>query len=202
MPVIFCSLSFADYVLLVQVNTLLNPLYFLKKSSWLLTLYQIQVQSLWQDKSSVQFSHSVTSNSLRPHEPQHARPPPTPGVHPNPRPLSRWCHPTVSSCRSLLLLSSIFPSIRVFSNESALCIRWPKYWSFSFNVSPSNEHPGLISFRMDWLDLLVVQGTLKSLLQHHSSKAFSLTMFPKYLNSLRFLNFAFRSVKTFLLFSC
>ena len=74
-------------------------------------------------------------------------------------------------CCPLLLLSSIFPSIRVFSNESALHIRWPKYWSFSFNISPSNEHLGLISFRMDWLDLLVVRGTLKSLLQHHSSKA-------------------------------
>ena len=73
------------------------------------------------------------------------------------------CHP--------LLLPSFFPNIRVFSNKSALCIRWPKYWSFSFNSSPSNEHPGLISFRMDWLDLLAVQGTLKSLLQHHSSKA-------------------------------
>ena len=71
----------------------------------------------------------------------------------------------------LLLLPSIFPSIRVFSNESALRIRWPKYWSFSFNISPSNEHSGLISFKMDWLDLLVVQETLKSLLQHHSSKA-------------------------------
>ena len=74
-------------------------------------------------------------------------------------------------CCPLLLLPSIFPSIRVFSNESALPIRWPKYWSFGFNISPSNEHPGLISFRMDWLDLLAVQGTLKSLLQHHSSKA-------------------------------
>ena len=74
-------------------------------------------------------------------------------------------------CHPLLLLPSIFPSIRVFSNESALCIMWSKYWSFSFNISPSNEHPGLISFRMDWLDLLVVQGPLKSLLQHHSSKA-------------------------------
>ena len=74
-------------------------------------------------------------------------------------------------CRPLLLLPSIFPNIRVSSNESVLCIRWPKYCSFSFNISPSNEHPGLISFRMDWLDLLVVQGTLKSLLQHHSSKA-------------------------------
>ena len=74
-------------------------------------------------------------------------------------------------CRPLLLLPSIFPSIRVFSNESTLRIRWPKYWSFNFNISPSNEHPRLISFRMDWLDLLVVQRTLKSLLQHHSSKA-------------------------------
>ena len=74
-------------------------------------------------------------------------------------------------CRPLLLLPSIFPSIRVFSNESALRIRWPKYWSFSFNISPSNENPGLISFRMDWLDLVAVQGTLKSLLQYHSSKA-------------------------------
>ena len=74
-------------------------------------------------------------------------------------------------CHPLLLLPSIFPSIRVFSNESALCTRWPKYWSFSFNIIPSNEHPGLISFRMDWLDLPAVQGTLKSLLQHHSSKA-------------------------------
>ena len=74
-------------------------------------------------------------------------------------------------CRPFLLLPSIFASIRVFSNESALCIRWPKYWSFSFNISPTNQHPGLISFRMDWVDLLAVQGTLKSLLQHHCSKA-------------------------------
>ena len=74
-------------------------------------------------------------------------------------------------CCPLLLLPSIFPSIRVFSNESALCIRWPNYWSFSFNISPSSEHPGLISFRIDWLDFLAVQGTLKSLLQHHNSKA-------------------------------
>src|SRR5574341_365682 len=74
-------------------------------------------------------------------------------------------------CCPLLLLPSIFPNIRVFSSESALHIRWPKYWSFSFNISPSNEHSELISFRMDWLDLLAVQGTLKSLLQHHSSKA-------------------------------
>ena len=74
-------------------------------------------------------------------------------------------------CRPLLLLPSIFPNIRGFSNESVLCIRWPKYWSFSFNIRPCNEHSGLIPFRMDWLDLLAVQGTLKSLLQHHSSKA-------------------------------
>ena len=74
-------------------------------------------------------------------------------------------------CRPLLLLPSIPPSIRVFSNESTLCMRWPKYWSFSFSISPSNEHPGLVSFRMDWLDLLAVQGILKSLLQHHSSRA-------------------------------
>ena len=74
-------------------------------------------------------------------------------------------------CHPLLLLPSIFPSMRVFSNESALGMRWPKYWTFSFSISPSKEHPGLIAFRMDWLDLLAVQGTLKSLLQHHSSKA-------------------------------
>ena len=74
-------------------------------------------------------------------------------------------------CHPLLLLPPVPPSIRVFSNESALCMRWPKYWSFSFSISPSNEHPGLISFRMDWLGLLAVKGTLKSLLQHHSSKA-------------------------------
>ena len=88
----------------------------------------------------------------------------------NSRPLSWWCHPTISSCRPLLLLHSIFPSIRVFSGELALHIRWPKYWSFSFSISPSNEYSGLISFRIDWFDFLAVQGTLKSLLQHHSSK--------------------------------
>ena len=124
---------------------------------------------------SVQFSHSVVFYSLWPHEPQHTRPPCpslTPEVHPNPCPLSGWCHPTISSSVvPILFPPSIFPSIRVFSNESALHIRWPKYWSFSFSISPSNEHPGPISFRMDWLDLLAVQGTLKSLLQHHSSKA-------------------------------
>ena len=122
--------------------------------------------------SSIQFSCSVVSNSLWPHESQHARPPcpsPTPRIHPNPCPLSWWCHPNLIFCHPLLLLPSIFPSIRVFSNELALNIRWPKYWTFSFNISPSNEHPGLVSFMMDCLDLLAVQGTLKSLLQHHNS---------------------------------
>ena len=113
-------------------------------------------------------------NSLWPHGLQHARPPyppPTPRAYSNSCPLSWWCHPTISSCHPLLLPPSSFPSIKVFSNESALHIRWPKYWSFSFNNSPSNEYSGLISFRMDWLDLLAVQGTLKSFLQHHNSKS-------------------------------
>ena len=115
------------------------------------------------------------SDSLQLHGLQHARPAcpsPTPRAYSNACPLSWWCYPTIlyyvipfSFC-----LQS-FHSIRVFSNESALPIRWPKYWSFSFIISPSNEYSGLISFRMDWLDLLAVQGTLKSLLQHHSSKA-------------------------------
>ena len=123
--------------------------------------------------SSVQFSHSVMSNSLLPHEPQNARPPypsPTPGIYLNSCPLVMPSNHFILCC-PLLLLPSIFPNIRVFSNESALRIRWPKYWSFNFNISPSNEHSGVISFKMDWLDLLSVQGTLKSLLQHHSSKA-------------------------------
>ena len=118
---------------------------------------------------SVQFSHSVVSDSLQPHGLQYARlpcPSPTPRLYLNSCPLSRWCHPTIS-----LLRPSIFPSFRVFSSESVLPIRWPKYWSFSFNISPSNEYSGLISFRMDWLDLLAIQGTLKSLFQHLSSKA-------------------------------
>ena len=108
------------------------------------------------------------------HAPQQARlpcPSPTPGVHSNSCPLSQWCHPATSS--SVLPFSShrIFPSITVFSNESVLCIRWSKYWSVSFSISPSNEYSGLISLRMNWLDLLKVQRTVKSLLQHHTSKA-------------------------------
>jgi len=112
---------------------------------------------------------------MRPPGLQHARSPcpsPTPGVYPNSCPLSRWYHPAISSSVTpLLLLPSIFPSIKVFSNESVLHIRRPKYWSFSFSISPSNEDSGLISFRIDWLHLLAVQGTLKSLSQYHSSKA-------------------------------
>ena len=114
------------------------------------------------------------SNSLQPHESQHARPPcpsPSIGVHSNTSIESVMPSNHLILCHPLLLPPSIFPSIRVFSNESALHIRWPKHWSFSLSISPSNEHPGLVSFRMDWLDLLAVQGTLKSLLQHHSSKA-------------------------------
>ena len=125
-------------------------------------------------ENSVQFSRSVMSDSLRPHGLQHARlpcPSPTPGAYSNSCPLCQWCHPTISSCHPLLFPPSTFPSIRVFSNESVLPMRWPKYWSFSFSISPSNEYSGLISFRMDGLDLLEVQGTLKSLLQHHSSEA-------------------------------
>ena len=114
------------------------------------------------------------SDSLRPHESQHTRPPcpsPTSGVYSNSLPLSWWCHPAISS--SVIPFSSCpqpLPAPESFP-MSQLYMRWPKYWSFSFSISPSNEHPGLISFRMDWLDLLAVEGTLKSLLQHHSSKA-------------------------------
>ena len=124
--------------------------------------------------SSVQFSHSAMSDSAIPWTAacqaslsitNSQSPPKTMSIES----LMPFKH--LILCCPLLLLPSIFPSIRVFSNESALHIRWPKYWSFSFSISPSNEHPGLISFRMDWLDLLAVQGTLKSLLQHHSSKA-------------------------------
>ena len=122
----------------------------------------------------VQFSHSVMSSSLQPHGLQHARLlclSPTPGL------AQTHIHSLVVPtnhlilCRPLLLLPSIFPSIRVSSNESALCIRWPKYWNFSSSISPSDEYSGLIPFRFDWFDLLEVQGTLKSLFQHHSSKA-------------------------------
>ena len=111
----------------------------------------------------VKFNRSVMSDSLQAHGLWYARPPcpsSTPAVYSNSCPLSWWCHPTVSSS----IIPTMFPSIRVFSNESVLHIRWPKYWSFSFSISPSNAYSGLISFRMNWLDFLAVQGTLKSLL--------------------------------------
>ena len=120
-------------------------------------------------------SRSVASDSLRPHGLQPARPPcplPTPGAYPNSCPLSQWCHPTISC--SVLPFSSCLqslPASRSFSKEWVLRIRWPKYWSFSFKFSLSDEHSGLVSFRMNWLDLLAVQSTLKSPLKHHSSKA-------------------------------
>ena len=131
------------------------------------------IQSLFLDHSCMrvyQFS-SVTQSclTLRPHELQHARPPcpsPAPRVYPNSCPSSWWCH--LILCCPFLLLPPIPSSIRIFSSESTLHMRWPKYWSFSFSISPSKEPPGLISFRMDWLDLLTVQGTLMSLLQHQN----------------------------------
>ena len=124
--------------------------------------------------SSVQFSRSIVSESLWSHGLQQTGLPCSslsPGVCSNSCPLSQWCHPTISSCRPLHLLPSTFHSIKIFSNESVLRIRWPKFWSFTFSISSSNEYSGMISFRIDWLDLLAVQGTLKSPLQPHNSKA-------------------------------
>ena len=123
---------------------------------------------------SVQFSHTVMSDSLWAHGLQRDRPPcpsPTSGAYSNSCPSSQWCHSINSSSVTPSPQSSFFLSIRVFCKKSVLHIRWPKYWSFSFSISPSNEYSGLISFRIDWLDLLAVQETLKSLLQHHSSKS-------------------------------
>ena len=125
---------------------------------------------------SAQFRHSVVSDSLQPYGMQHTNlpcPSPTPRACSNSLVMTLLNESLMSSnhliiCHPLRLLPSIFPSIRVFYNESALCIWWPKYWSFSFSISPSNEYLGLISFRIDWLDLLAIQGTLKSLLQHHN----------------------------------
>ena len=122
---------------------------------------------------SVHFSHSVMSDSQRPHRPQHARlpcPSPTPRACSNSCPLSQSCHPTISSSMSSPPTFNLSQH-QGFSTESVLHIRWPNYWSFSLIISPSNEYSGLVSFRMDWWDLLAVQGTLKNLLQHHSSKA-------------------------------
>ena len=136
--------------------------------------------------SSDQFIRSVLSDSLRPHGLQHTRPPcpsPTPSLLKLMSIESVMPSNHLILCHSLLLLPSVFPSIRVFSKESVLHIRWPKYWSFSLNISPSNECSGLISFRMDWLDL-ADQGTLKGLLQHHSSKASVLWCSPFFIVQL------------------
>ena len=133
------------------------------------TIFQEFYINIW-----VHFSLSVVSDSLRPHRLQHSRlpcPSQAPGACSNSCPMGEWCHPTIILCRPLLLLPSILPSIRVFSNESVLHIRRPQYWRFSFSISPSNEYSGFISFMIDWLDLLGVHGTLKNLLQHHTSKA-------------------------------
>ena len=127
----------------------------------------IVIPSLSFSSHSGQFSHSFVSSSLWLHALQHARPPcpsPTPGACSNSCPLSQWCHPTISYSAVPFSSHLLFPSIRVFFNESVLCIRLPEYWSFSFSISPSNEYSVLISLRMDWLDLLAVQGTCKSLL--------------------------------------
>ena len=124
------------------------------------------------------FSHSVMSDSLLAHGLQHLRPPypsPSPGVYSNSYPLGQWCPPTILSYVALfthcplLLLPSLFPNIRVFSSHLTLCIRWPQYWSFNFSISPSSEYSGLVCFRIDWVGFLAVQGTFKSLLQHHNS---------------------------------
>ena len=124
------------------------------------------LSSIYSSLSSVQFSSVAQSClTLWSHILQHTRPPcpsQTPGVYQNPCPLSRWCHPSISSSVVPFFCPQSFPALGSFP-KSQLCMSWPKYWSFSFNISPFNEHPGLISFRMDWLDLLPVQGTLKSL---------------------------------------
>ena len=134
----------------------------------------IKTSSCKSNCTSYQFSRSVVSDSLQPHRQQHSRPPypsPTPGVYANSSIESVMPSNHLILCHPLLLPPSNFRRIRVFSNKSPLSIRWPKYCIFTFNISPSNEHSELICFRLDWLDLLAVQGTLKSILQHHSSKA-------------------------------
>ena len=141
--------------------------------------------------NSVQLSHSVMSDSLWPHGLQHSRlpcPSPTPGAYSNSYPLSQWCHLTISSFAvPFSSWPSIFPSIRVFSNNLVPCIRWPKYCSFRFSISPSSEYSGLISFGIYWFDLLAVWGTLKSLLQHYSSKVSLLWCSPFFMVQLSHL---------------
>ena len=141
----------------------------------LFTIAKILKQSKYTSISSVQFSRSVMSDSLWPHGLHHTRlpcPSPTPGACSNSCPSSQWCHPIISSC--VIPFSSrlqSFPASGSCPMSQFFASRWPKYWCFSFSISSSNEYSGLTYFRMDWLDLLVVQGTLKSLLQNHSSKA-------------------------------
>ena len=148
--------------------------------------------------SSVQFSLSAVSDSLQPHGLQHARlscPSNSWSLHKRTSIESMMPSNHLILCRPLLLLPSVFPSIRVFSNESVLLIRWPKYWSFSFNISPSNEYSGLISFTIDWFDLLAVQGVLKSLLQHCSSKASILRHSASFIFKISFIYLFFQKAE-------
>ena len=148
-----------SHVPMMRVNDVLR--------TWLIQFCTLKVHREVQS-SSVQFSCSVMSDSLRSRGLQHTRlpcPSPTPRTYSNSCPSSQWCHPTISP--SVIPLSSIFPSIRVFSNESVLHIRWPKYWSFSFSISPSNEYSGLITFRVDWLDLPAVSRVFSNTVQKH-----------------------------------
>ena len=168
-----CSLSSCPYSLVFLLGA--SP--WTEEPGGLQSMGSQRVRHDWATNPSHQFS-SVAQSCLTLCNPMNRSTPSLPVHHQlleSPQTLLHWFGEMPSNhlilCHPLLLLSSIFPSIRVFSNESALRIRWPKYWSFSFNISPSNEHSGQISFRMGWLDLLAVQGSLKSLLQHHSSKA-------------------------------
>jgi len=160
------SITDTDFCVYVSPDLLIHTFSF--TFSWNLLI-------VFEFSGSLQFSSVAQSClTLQLHESHHAQPrcpSPTPGIYSNSCPLSWWCHPAISS--SVVPFSSCSQSLpaSVFSSESTLHMRWPKYWCFSFSISPSKEHPGRISFRMDWLDLLAVQGTLKSLLQHHSSKA-------------------------------
>ena len=148
---------------------------FANSVSWKKNIMGISYSFVFSLCFSVQFSHSFVSDSLQPHRTQHGRlpcPSPTPGVYPNSCPLNQWCHPTISS--SVVPFSShsqFFPASESFQMSQLFASGGENIGSFSFNISPSNEHPGLISFRIYWLDLFAVQGTLKSLLQHHSSKS-------------------------------
>ena len=164
----------SSWHLLVSPTQLLGLCMYLFGWPWLSPLLKATYNLLKASLYSVQFSHSAISDSLQPHGLQHARlpcPSPTPRACSNSCPSSQWCHPTISS--SVIPFSSCLQSSPASGsfNESSFHSRWPKYWSFSFSISPSNEYSGLISFRTGWLDCLTVQGILKTLLQHDSSKA-------------------------------